>query len=148
MSLLRQNSDNRFSQNFQTQLSRDFYFFNLQENISISHLTENIEEYVFEVLTFNQCLVRHSWISNKTENYKYSLYILIYYNIRATENQKYASKCIFPCLQGIRMLRSKREEQKTDVYIQSRVQKKNQMQEFTELRRKKKQDGSEKSKII
>jgi len=30
----------------------------------------------------------------------------------------------FPCLQGINMLRSKREEQKTDVYIQSRVQKK------------------------
>ena len=29
----------------------------------------------------------------------------------------------FPCLQGINMLRSKREEQKTDVYIQSRVQK-------------------------
>ena len=116
MSLLRQNSDNRFSQNFQTQLSRDFYFFNLQENISISHLTENIEEYVFEVLTFNQCLVRHSWISNKTENYKYSWYILIYYNIRATENQKYASKCIFPCLQGIRMLRSKWEERKTDAW--------------------------------
>ena len=30
----------------------------------------------------------------------------------------------FPCLQGINMLRSKREEQKKDVYIQSRVQKK------------------------
>ena len=29
----------------------------------------------------------------------------------------------FPCLQGINMLRSKREEQKTDVDIQSRVQK-------------------------
>ena len=30
----------------------------------------------------------------------------------------------FPCLQGINMLRSKREEQKTDVYIQSRDQEK------------------------
>ena len=30
----------------------------------------------------------------------------------------------FPCLQGINMLRSKGEEQKTDVYIQSKVQKK------------------------
>ena len=30
----------------------------------------------------------------------------------------------FPCLQGINMLRSKREEQKTNVNIQSRVQKK------------------------
>ena len=49
----------------------------------------------------------------------------------------------FPCLQGINMLRSKREEQKKDVYIQSRVQKKNQMQEYTEFR-KKEIHGSEK----
>ena len=47
----------------------------------------------------------------------------------------------FPCLQGNRMLRSKREEQKTDVWpdkknIQSRVQKKNQMQEYTEFSKK------------
>ena len=37
-------------------------------------------------------------------------------NIREKENQKYVSKCIFPCLQGIRISRSKREEQKTYVW--------------------------------
>jgi len=54
----------------------------------------------------------------------------------------------FPCLQGINMLRSKREEQKTDVYIQSRVQKKNQMQEYTEFRKKKKFMAQKNIKII
>jgi len=38
--------------------------------------------------------VRHSWISNKTENCKYIWYLLKYYNIREKENQKYLSKCL------------------------------------------------------
>ena len=36
-------------------------------------------------------------------------------NIREKENQKYVQNVFFPCLQGIRMRRSEREEQKTDV---------------------------------
>ena len=37
-------------------------------------------------------------------------------NIREKQIQKYVSKCISPCLQGIRMRRSTKEEQKTDVW--------------------------------
>ena len=36
-------------------------------------------------------------------------------NIREKQKQKYVYKCISPCLQGIRMRRSTKEEQKTDV---------------------------------
>ena len=51
------------------------------------------------------------------------------FDVEKGMNQRYVSKCIFPCLQWIRMRRSKREKQKTDVWpwikkIQSRVQKK------------------------
>jgi len=50
----------------------------------------------------------------------------------------------FPCLQGINMLRSKREEQKTDVYIQSRVQKKIRCKSI-QSSEKKEINGSEKN---
>ena len=37
-------------------------------------------------------------------------------NIREKQKPKYVSKCISSCLQGIRMRRSTKEEQKTDVW--------------------------------
>ena len=53
-------------------------------------------------------------------------------------NQKYmCQNAFFPCLQGINMLRSKREEQKKDVYIQSRVQKKSDARVYRVQKKKK-----------
>jgi len=39
-------------------------------------------------------------------------------------NQKYVLNAFFPCLQEIRMRRSKREEQKTDVWSDKKSEKK------------------------
>ena len=50
-------------------------------------------------------------MSDITQNCKYNQDI----KLKNSMNQKYVSKCIFPCLQETRMRRSKKEEQKIDV---------------------------------
>ena len=52
--------------------------------------------------------------------------------IREKENQKYVSRCIFPCLQGIRMRRSEREEQK-QMYNQIKSRNDSQRKKITAL---------------
>ena len=71
---------------------------------------------IINILTILICIVWYFWKFQKIARERAAA-LWNMRNIREKQKQKYVSKCISPCLQGIRMRRSKNKEQKTDVWL-------------------------------